>query len=403
MPLPVIIIGAGVSGLLLAHGLKKANMSVRLFERDAGLEARQQGYRVLISDQGIQALQNNLLPEHFAKVKRCCSIYSMTGNAPSVNLDAITGGEGLPLFPAGVSQPLSTESEVLSADRRVLREVLLQGLESITEFGKEYQRYEQDAEGGVTVTFTGGDSIRGSLLVGADGTWSRVRQQLLPNYQLSDTEARPIYGKTPLTDAISAAFPPRAMRELTLLQSPTLKCLLECMRFDHSQPETPPDYVYWVLFLRGDAYQDGSMPTTTEKALEFARRATNDWHPSFRCLFNQPDSGASVIRLVTSRPSAIAVKTEQDALVALTGDAAHAMAPTAALGATTALRDAGNVIQHLTAEDDAMVEPARALRAYEREMEAYAVEALAKSMVGAKRIYGVKPFEELPIIDMRST
>ncbi|KAK5124214.1 hypothetical protein LTR85_001917 [Meristemomyces frigidus] len=407
MPLPVIIIGAGVSGLLLAQGLKKANIPCRIFERDAHLEARTQGYRVRISDDGIQALRDNLSPEHLAKVKQRCSILPMKGNAPSAILDALTGGKGVPLFPGGGAPgpppPVFTESEVLSVDRRVLREVLLQGLGGLLEFGNEYEHYEQDGEAGITVTFTDGDTIEGSLLVGADGTWSPVRRQLIPKYQLSDTEARPIYGKTPMTDTLSAALSPSVMSSLTLLRSPKLSCLLEDMRFDHSQPETPPDYVYWVLFLRGDAYQEDAVPSTTEETPRFAREVTSDWHPSFRCLFTQPDSGASVIHLVTSRPTALGVGTEADALVTLMGDAAHAMAPTAALGATTVLRDAGNLVRPLTLREDVMATPAPALRAYEREMEVYAADALAKSMMGAKRIFGVKPFDELPLIDMRGS
>ncbi|KAK4550318.1 hypothetical protein LTR36_003285 [Oleoguttula mirabilis] len=407
MPSPVLIIGAGVSGLLLAQGLKKANLPSRVFERDAHLEARTQGYRVRISDEGIQALRDCLSPEHFAKVKRCCSILPMKGNAPSATLDALTARAGVPLFPggrpSGPPPPVGAEIQVLSVDRRALRAILLQGLEGLTEFGKEYEHYEQDGEGAVTVTFTDGSSIEGSLLVGADGAWSRVRQQLLPEYQLSDTEARPIYGKTPVTDALGAALSSAVLSGLTLLRSPNFSCLLETMRFDHSQPETPPDYVYWVLFLKGDAYQEDAIPASTEDTLHFAQKATSDWHDSFRCLFTQPGSGASVVHLVTSRPSALAVSTAKDALVVLIGDAAHAMAPTAALGATTALRDAGNLVRQLTLRTDVVAKPAAALRAYEREMEVYAADALERSMMGAKIVFGIKPFDELPLVDTRGS
>ena len=76
---PVIIIGAGFSGLALAQGLlKHGQIPFRVFERDPDLHARQQGYRVRISEEGISALAQNLPPERFEKLKRCCAHVSPT-------------------------------------------------------------------------------------------------------------------------------------------------------------------------------------------------------------------------------------------------------------------------------------------------------------------------------------
>lgn len=44
----IIIIGAGISGLTLAHGLQKAGIPYQIFERDASLSARSAGWGLTI-------------------------------------------------------------------------------------------------------------------------------------------------------------------------------------------------------------------------------------------------------------------------------------------------------------------------------------------------------------------
>jgi 2-polyprenyl-6-methoxyphenol hydroxylase-like FAD-dependent oxidoreductase len=55
-PLHVLIIGAGTGGLCLAHGLKRAGISVAVYERDRTRTGGLQGYRVGIDPDGSRAL-----------------------------------------------------------------------------------------------------------------------------------------------------------------------------------------------------------------------------------------------------------------------------------------------------------------------------------------------------------
>ena len=59
----VAIIGGGMGGLCLANGLKKAGISVAVYERDQSPESRTQGYRIHIDPQGSTAL-HECLPQH---------------------------------------------------------------------------------------------------------------------------------------------------------------------------------------------------------------------------------------------------------------------------------------------------------------------------------------------------
>src|ERR1700728_964777 len=59
----VAIIGGGMGGLCLANGLKKAGISVAVYERDQSPDSRPQGYRIHINPQGSTAL-HECLPQH---------------------------------------------------------------------------------------------------------------------------------------------------------------------------------------------------------------------------------------------------------------------------------------------------------------------------------------------------
>src|SRR6266571_1189375 len=58
----VLVIGAGLGGLCLAQGLRKAGVDVAVYERDAGLATRTQGHRIHIDSRGEQALRECLPP-----------------------------------------------------------------------------------------------------------------------------------------------------------------------------------------------------------------------------------------------------------------------------------------------------------------------------------------------------
>jgi 2-polyprenyl-6-methoxyphenol hydroxylase-like FAD-dependent oxidoreductase len=58
----IIIIGAGIGGLCLAQGLKLSGLNVLVYERDRHPTDRLQGYRLHISTEGSQALENCLPP-----------------------------------------------------------------------------------------------------------------------------------------------------------------------------------------------------------------------------------------------------------------------------------------------------------------------------------------------------
>jgi len=59
----VLIVGAGLGGLCLAQALRRRDVDVMVFERDASPWEPPQGYRLHIDSDGVIALHQALTPE----------------------------------------------------------------------------------------------------------------------------------------------------------------------------------------------------------------------------------------------------------------------------------------------------------------------------------------------------
>lgn len=95
----------------------------------------------------------------------------------------------------------------LSVSRWLLRKALLRRSDRFVRFGKTFQRYEKLPNGAVNVIFDDGSVEEYDLLVGADGIGSKVRNQLLPNSKVSDSDVAVIYFKIPLTPDTKELLP----------------------------------------------------------------------------------------------------------------------------------------------------------------------------------------------------
>ena len=68
----VAVAGGGLGGLCLAQGLLRAGADVTVYERDASLAARRQGYRLHVNARAGLALQACLPPESLALFQATC-------------------------------------------------------------------------------------------------------------------------------------------------------------------------------------------------------------------------------------------------------------------------------------------------------------------------------------------
>src|SRR2546421_6054518 len=267
--LRVLVIGAGLGGLCLAQGLRKAGVEVAVYERDAGLSVRTQGHRIHIDFRGEQALRECLPSSLY-------DLFLATRGQPSkgINVFSIVDGQMEETvtqpFPEGGSDEFITVGSAV--DRLTLRQILLAGLDDITHFNKALTSYEQQEDGRVCAYFTDGTRASGDILVAADGVGSRIREQFLPHAEVLDTGMRWLGGKTLLTNEIIPLLPEPMHESFAMVSGPHPSMMLGCVWF-----RTPPreaaaqfwpglsfqhteDYLMWGLLGRRELDTPRSVP-----------------------------------------------------------------------------------------------------------------------------------------------
>ncbi|KAF4445492.1 FAD/NAD(P)-binding domain-containing protein [Fusarium austroafricanum] len=166
---PVLIIGAGLGGLVLAQAFREANIPFRIFERDAVPQARTQGWAISLHPWLMSDLVSATYLDEKTLDGLCLTRALNLGSQGVIYSIADCELKTLYRFGSGTDNPF------VRVSRGEFREQLL---DSVTvEWGKTFKSYKED-ETGVTAAFEDGTEIRGRILVGADGTSSRVRRQL---------------------------------------------------------------------------------------------------------------------------------------------------------------------------------------------------------------------------------
>ena len=168
--MPVIIIGGGITGLVLALSLKKLGIACRVYE--AASEFRKVGVGI------------NLLPHAVRELKELGLLEALSANAVSTREMCFYNRFGQFIHKEARGSFAGYEWPQLSIHRgelhRVQYEAVLAALgPDSVQLNHRCERVEQDA-GGVTVHFAGREPVRGSVAVACDGIHSVVRQQCYP-------------------------------------------------------------------------------------------------------------------------------------------------------------------------------------------------------------------------------
>ncbi|KAM5466708.1 hypothetical protein MauCBS54593_005966, partial [Microsporum audouinii] len=295
-----------------------------------------------------------------------------------------------------------------TCDRKVLRDILLTGLEDKISYGKELARYEV-VTGAVIAYFQDGTTAGGRFLVGADGRGSVMRRQFLPDNGPLDTEGMCIYGKTLITPELVEWFPARAMRWMTLVVDRTpitqtldfddtaVTLLLEPIRFprrnDGFDEYVPADYMYWVLIARKHVFNlpDGVPLSiyTGADAAAISLRVTDCWDPRIRSILHLQDKRQSSLLRVLSASPDIKPWVPSDKATVI-GDAVHAMSPCGGVGAVTALVDGASLARTIATEGISV----ESIGEFEKAMREFAGASIRRSYIGGRKLFGQKPFEE---------
>jgi 2-polyprenyl-6-methoxyphenol hydroxylase-like FAD-dependent oxidoreductase len=357
-PLHVIIIGAGYGGLALAHALRQAGVSCAVYEAQRSCTAGIDGYQVGVELIGNRALKRCLPPELFA------NFLATSARAPRY-LTVLTQKKkvtaAIPLH--GNADEISSEQPV---SRQTLRQLLLSGLEDRVHFGKEFTRYEQQANGTVTALFTDGSSASGQVLVAADGTHSAVRAQYLPHAMRHSDEIVAIGAKVPLTRAALDLLPAASQDGLSLVVAPKgLTCVWHVMKFGRDQCGGSRDYLAWGLWAPQHQFPADVLQLRGRELVNLVLQLTPKWHRDFHALFSMSDPVTSFpLNIPTSEP----VSAWRPSNITLIGDAIHPLTGGRRVGANTALRDAMLLSHALAAVQAGSVRLLNAVAAYETEI-----------------------------------
>jgi 2-polyprenyl-6-methoxyphenol hydroxylase-like FAD-dependent oxidoreductase len=364
----VIVVGAGLGGLTLAHGLRRAGIDVVVYERDGAL-GRPQGVSLHVDNRGASALRACLPPAHAAMVaatmggprEQTLALSEVDGALTVVGAQASDGEAGRARRGRQVHRPL-------------LRAVLLTGLANVVRFGAEFTRFEQRADGTVRVWFADGGTDTADVLVGADGIGSAVRRQYLPHVRVVDTGRRMLMGATPLRAVVGTGLPGLIGDSPASTRVRGTMMALGVLRFTESPaaarqrwlPALRPnavaeveDYVMWAL--------PSTQPDTPERPgsegiWRRAKESTVDLPAALRLVVAEawPDVTAALrIGMIPPMPAWPA------SAVTVIGDAIH-LAP--GFGGNLAMRDAHHLCEALVEADRGRLDLLDAIGAYEDTM-----------------------------------
>jgi 2-polyprenyl-6-methoxyphenol hydroxylase-like FAD-dependent oxidoreductase len=366
----VAIMGAGIGGLALAQGLRRAGVDVTVFERDPSPRHRRQGYRIHISPVGEEALAA-MLPEPVRR--RVIATATRPGD--------LVAGFDAQLNPQFQQEfPVAGPDAVTSVDRYAFRRALMTGLDDVLRFGKQFTSYVEGPDG-VEIAFADGSSESADVLVGADGVGSAVRGQLVPSLDVVDIGVRCIYGKVPLTPAVRALAPEAFLRGFCFASDGAgLGAAFAPVMFR----EPPAEYGdYLMAVVTGTnvvlgASDEELFAMSPEELWGLVGPLVRDWHPAIRGLV---DAGEPEAAFPITLRTCITVPTWSSSRVVLLGDSAHPMTPAAGAGANTALWDAARLTRALTSGEG--------LALYQQEMVANGQAVVTESLRNAERMFNV--------------
>ncbi|MEU6171811.1 NAD(P)/FAD-dependent oxidoreductase [Streptantibioticus parmotrematis] len=365
----VTIIGAGLGGLTLARVLHLHGIAATVYEAEPSPTARSQGGLLDIHDHnGLPALRAAGLEDEFRGLvlegRQAIRALAPDGTVLLDQPDDGTGGRP-------------------EVQRGELRRILLASLPPGTvRWGHKVSGTWPLGEGRHEVTFADGATITTSLLVGADGAWSRVRPLLTgatPEYSgisyvetyLLDADTRhPATAKAVGGGGFFALVPGKgiqAHRE----SGDTLHTYVALRK--------PQEWFAAIDF-------SDSAAATTRIAREF-----DGWTPEITALITEADT-APVLRPISALPAGL--RWDRAPGVTLLGDAAHLVMPNGE-GANLAMYDAAQLGDALAAHPH---DTETALAEYEHAMFARSAAEAADAVELHELMYG--PDAPNGLIDM---
>ncbi|KAI0007383.1 hypothetical protein F4779DRAFT_643183 [Xylariaceae sp. FL0662B] len=393
--LPVLIIGAGCSGLALANGLRQHNIPCKVFERDAALTARNARDWGMACHWAAPALASLVGAAKWGRIGEAL----VDPHLPVRDVDhikVINGRTG------------AAESELAFANfHRVLRSRLraLLAEDVDVSFGRALARVEYAADGrSVTAHFADGAVERGRLLVGADGSQSAVRAALLgpgpaalKRLQFAATfvtasfareQARFLRAYHPLLSVV--LHPDDMVGMLAILDAAAGDDKPEAWRFSF--------YISWRSSPEEQAAEVAAGMGARDRLRQLKVLSAQFADPLRSCCDWVPDDLEEVYWGGVANWDPSLPEHEWDnhgGLVTLLGDAAHPMTYHRGQGLNHAIADAAKLVEQLLEKDRPQRER---IDAYEREMRARGGEEVRLSEMNSFMLHDWSRVAQSPLM-----
>ena len=366
---PIVIIGAGLGGLVLARVLHVHGIEAAVYDLEFSREARAQGGMLDIhQDTGQDALRAAGLHEQFlAKVNPGGEAMRVLDKHAVVRRDEADDGQG--------GRP--------EIDRGDLREILLDSLPAgMIRWGAKATDVEP-GDGQYKITFADGSVVTTDLLVGGDGAWSRVRTLL--------SDVKPAYSGISFVEMDLLDADVRHPECAKLIGSGSFLALGDDKGFLAHRETDGSLHVYCGLRIE-ESWLGGIDSGNPEAAKAALLEQFADWSPDLRRLVEEAD-GPLIPRHISALP--IGHTWERASAVTLIGDAAHLMSPFAGEGANLAMIDGADLGRAIVAHPD---DVAKALAIYEAQMFPRAEGMAQESAEGLETLFNDRAPE--PVVEM---
>ena len=339
MKTKVTIVGAGLGGLLLARVLHLHGIEVTVYEAEASAAARTQGGMLdLHEGTGQLALKAAGLFDKLRDIVHAGGQQTrvLDRNGHVLLDEPDDGSGGRPEVPRGE-----------------LRRILLEALpESAVRWGHKLQAVEALGDGQHRLVFADGEAVTTALLVGADGTWSKVRpllSQVQPCYAGISYVEMYLHDSDRRHQASAAAVGGGSLFAVAPGRGIMAHREAGCVLHTYVALRKREDWLGGIDFTE-------QAPAAARVADEFA-----GWAPELTALITECET-ALVPRPVYALP--VDHRWTRLPGVTLLGDAAHVMAPSGE-GANLALFDGAELAKAIAANPENVE---AALLAYETDM-----------------------------------
>ncbi|KAJ5340578.1 hypothetical protein N7541_009702 [Penicillium brevicompactum] len=392
---PILIIGAGVSGLVLAQYLQTHGIAFKIFDRDSAVDARSGGWGLTLH-WSLPALRE-LLPQHLVDrfpetfVNKDASSRGDTGRFQFFDLKS---GAALYDIPA---------AERIRVSRVRLRDLLTTGID--VQWSKSLRDIESSAET-TTAHFEDGTSCTGRLLVACDGSRSRTRSILYPGVQMNQLPVQ-LLGASTLYTAEEMGGAESIDPFIFQGSHPESNVFLFFSFLDtpNNFENSSKDRYHCQIIVSWADSKGIPVPDSNSERITLMKTLTNSWSEPFKSLVQKLPDDVEVRSIRIEDWMFQLGRVHAHPRVVLMGDSAHTMTMFRGEGANNAIVDVLDFVRRLNLREDGALDSvalSSSIAAYENDVFTRAVPSFLNSRQACLDAHDFSKIEGSPLVGLRS-